>query len=176
MLTDLVRGGDWRITRRNRAHPGRHRAPGATEPATAADRQAWPASSGQGQIAAGQRTRTGRALYDDLVAAELADGCRVVAADEHWIAFVPAAARWPFEVHVPPRVRVPDLLALGEAARDAFGPLYLDVLRRLDGLFGVRMPYVAAWHQASVRSACLSRPLSAGTELCTGSAGLRRPG
>jgi len=107
VLTDLVRGGDWRITRRNRAHPGRHRAPGATEPATAADQQAWPASSGQGQIAAGQRTRTGRALYDDLVAAELADGCRVVAADEHWIAFVPAAARWPFEVHVPPRVRVP---------------------------------------------------------------------
>jgi len=47
----------------------------------------------------------------------------------------------------------PDLLALGEAARDAFGPLYLDVLRWLDGLFGVRMPYVAAWHQASVRSA-----------------------
>ena len=102
--------------------------------------------------AAGHRARTGRALYDDLVAAELADGRRVVAQDEHWVAFVPAAARWPFEVHVHPRVRVPDLPALSVPARDAFGPLYLDVLRRLDGLFGVRMPYVAAWHQAPVRS------------------------
>ncbi|MCW2607683.1 MAG: galactose-phosphate uridylyltransferase [Frankiales bacterium] len=100
--------------------------------------------------AARHRKRTGRALYDDVVAAELASD-RVVAADEHWVAFVPAAARWPFEVHLHPRVRVPDLPALGEAARDAFGPLYLDVLRRLDGVFGVRMPYVAAWHQAPVR-------------------------
>jgi len=97
------------------------------------------------------RARTGRALYDDLVAAEFADGRRVVAVDEHWVAFVPAAARWPFEVHLHPRVRVPDLPALDEAARDAFGPFYLDVLQRLDGLFGVRMPYVAAWHQAPVR-------------------------
>ena len=102
--------------------------------------------------AARHRARTGRALYDDLVAAELADGRRVVTQDEHWVAFVPAAARWPFEVHVHPRVRVPDLPALSAAARDAFGPLYLDVLRRLDGLFGVHMPYVAAWHQAPVRN------------------------
>jgi UDPglucose--hexose-1-phosphate uridylyltransferase len=65
---------------------------------------------------------------------------------------VPAAARWPFEVHLYPRRRVPDLPALDAAERAAFGPLYTDVLRRLDALFGVRMPYVAAWHQAPVRT------------------------
>ena len=36
------------------------------------------------------------------------------------------------------------------AERAAFGDVYTDVLRRLDGLFGVSMPYVAAWHQAPV--------------------------
>jgi UDPglucose--hexose-1-phosphate uridylyltransferase len=53
---------------------------------------------------------------------------------------------------VAPRRIVPDLPALGDDEADAFGPLYLDVLRRLDALFGVQMPYIAAWHQAPVRT------------------------
>jgi len=101
--------------------------------------------------AARYRERTGRALYDDLLAAELAAGSRVIAQSGCWVAFVPAAARWPFEVHVYPRRRVPDLPALTDEEKADFGPLYLQVLRRLDGLFGLRMPYVAAWHQAPVR-------------------------
>ncbi|MFD0886992.1 galactose-1-phosphate uridylyltransferase, partial [Streptosporangium algeriense] len=64
---------------------------------------------------------------------------------------VPAAARWPVEVHLYPHRRVPGLDGLGRAERAAFGPIYTEVLRRLDGLFGVAMPYVSAWHQAPVR-------------------------
>ena len=30
---------------------------------------------------------------------------------EHWVAFVPYAAHWPYEVHLYPKRRVPDLLA-----------------------------------------------------------------
>src|SRR5580692_4417571 len=90
-------------------------------------------------------------LFDDLVAAALESGTRIVARNEHWVAFVPEAARWPYEVRIFPVARVPDLPALGEAAREAFGPLYLDVLRRFDGLFGVPVPYIAAWFQAPVR-------------------------
>ncbi|MFG3418364.1 galactose-1-phosphate uridylyltransferase [Micromonospora sp. NPDC047730] len=93
----------------------------------------------------------GRNLYADVLAAERAAGDRVVAANEHWTAYVPAAARWPFEVHVAPHRPVPDIPALDDAERDAFGPLYLDVLRRFDGLFDLPMPYIAAWHQAPVR-------------------------
>jgi UDPglucose--hexose-1-phosphate uridylyltransferase len=90
-------------------------------------------------------------LFDDLVAASLAGGGpRVVARNEHWVAFVPEAARWPYEVRIFPAARVPDLPSLSEPAREAFGPLYLDVLRRFDGLFGRPAPYIAAWHQAPV--------------------------
>ncbi|WP_341717546.1 galactose-1-phosphate uridylyltransferase [Micromonospora sp. FIMYZ51] len=92
----------------------------------------------------------GRNLYADVFAAERAAGERVVAANEHWTAYVPAAARWPFEVQIAPHRPVPDIPALTDAERDAFGPLYLDLLRRFDGLFGVPMPYIAAWHQAPV--------------------------
>ena len=45
---------------------------------------------------------------------------RVVAANEHWTAFVPAAARWPYEVQLFPARKVPDLPALTGAERNAF--------------------------------------------------------
>ncbi len=95
--------------------------------------------------------RTGGNLFDDLLAGELASGSRVVARNDHWTAFVPAAARWPYEILLFPAERVPDLTLLPDPARAAFGPIYLDVLRRLDGLFGSRAPYIAAWHQAPGR-------------------------
>jgi UDPglucose--hexose-1-phosphate uridylyltransferase len=76
-----------------------------------------------------------------------------VTRNEHWVVFVPEAARWPYEVRIFPLVRVPDLPALDGAARDSFGPLYLDVLRRFDALFGKPAPYIAAWHQAPVGDA-----------------------
>ena len=97
--------------------------------------------------------QAGRNLFDDLVDAEQADGTRMVAANDHWTAFVPPAARWPYEVLIFPARRVPDLAALDDPARAAFGDLYLDVLRRFDRLFGTPAPYIAAWHQAPVTDA-----------------------
>jgi UDPglucose--hexose-1-phosphate uridylyltransferase len=102
-------------------------------------------------VAARHAASSGTNLFDGVVAAESMAATRVVARSSHWIAFVPAAARWPFEVHLYPNARVPDLPALGDAARDDFAVVYLDVLGRLDRLFGVPMPYVSAWHQAPVR-------------------------
>ena len=99
--------------------------------------------------------RTGGNLFDDLVAGELAAGSRVVARNDHWTAFVPAAARWPYEILIFPAERVPDLTLLPDAARAAFCQIYLDVLRCLDTLFGSRAPYIAAWHQAPGRAGIL---------------------
>ena len=87
-------------------------------------------------------------LFADVLAHEQAAGVRVVGESEHWTAFVPAFARWPFEVHVYPHRRVPDLPALTGAERDDFARLYLRLLRGLDALFARPLPYVAAWHQA----------------------------
>jgi UDPglucose--hexose-1-phosphate uridylyltransferase len=93
----------------------------------------------------------GRNLFGDVLSAERELGERVIASNERWTAFVPAAARWPFEVLVAPHRRVPDLLSLTTEELDTFAPIYLDILRRFDGLFGTLMPYIAAWHQAPVR-------------------------
>jgi UDPglucose--hexose-1-phosphate uridylyltransferase len=97
------------------------------------------------------RDRTGRDLVDDILAAQRADESRVVLAGRHWTAFVPFAARWPYEVHLYPTRRVPDLTYLTDPERGEFCDLYLDVLRRFDRLFGAPAPYIAAWHQAPVQ-------------------------
>lgn len=69
---------------------------------------------------AAHRERTGGNLFEEVLAAERAEGTRIVLETEHWTAFVPYAARWPYEVHLYPRHRVPDLPALGDAARAEF--------------------------------------------------------
>jgi UDPglucose--hexose-1-phosphate uridylyltransferase len=94
----------------------------------------------------------GSNLFADILAAERAASIRVVAENASWTAFVPAAARWPFEIFLAPQRIVADLPGLTDTELDDFGPIYLDILRRLDGVFGVPMPYVSAWHQAPVRT------------------------
>jgi UDPglucose--hexose-1-phosphate uridylyltransferase len=115
--------------------------------------------------AAAHRARTGRNLFEDLVAREAADE-RVIEENEHWIAFTPYAARWPYEAHLYPKVRTPDFTALDDAQRASFPSIYLSLLRRFDGLFPApegasrnRTPYIAAWHQAPKRAP------GAGTEM-----------
>jgi UDPglucose--hexose-1-phosphate uridylyltransferase len=101
------------------------------------------------EVAQRYQERTGGAiLVDDVVAGERSDGSRVIAENEHWICFVPEAARWPVEVHLYPTRRVADLPALDREQRAAFAPLYLDVLQRFDRLYNAPLPYIAAWHQA----------------------------
>ncbi|MFJ6697373.1 galactose-1-phosphate uridylyltransferase [Streptomyces sp. NPDC091272] len=100
------------------------------------------------------RTQGASNLFDEVVARERAEGTRIVLEGEHWTAFVPYAAHWPYEVHLHPTRRVPDLLALDDAARAEFPSVYLELLRRFDRIFGPDQPptpYISAWHQAPFR-------------------------
>ncbi len=95
---------------------------------------------------------TGGELLADILAAEQRARTRIVLTGEQWTAYVPAAARWPVEVHLVPHRDVPDLAALDDAERDELSVLYLELLRRVDRYFdGVSsVPYIAGWHQAPV--------------------------
>jgi UDPglucose--hexose-1-phosphate uridylyltransferase len=96
--------------------------------------------------------RHGSCLHCAAIVAEQDAGLRVVCESSHWLAFVPHAARWPFEVHLYPRRHVPDLTGLNDAERADFPRVYLEVLQRFDGVFGTEMPYIAGWQQAPVRT------------------------
>ena len=96
-------------------------------------------------------SKTGKNLFDEVVAREIRDEERIVARNSEWIAFVPYAARYPFEIHVAPLKPVADLAELSVEQSDAFPEVALEVMKRLDGVFGIEMAYIAAWHQAPVR-------------------------
>ena len=106
-------------------------------------------------VAQEHRAATGRLLGRDVLDAELRHGARVVLESEHWVAYVPFAARWPVEVHLVPRRDVPDLPALSDDERADLATAYLELLRRLDLFFvddetAIPLPYIAGWHQAPV--------------------------
>ncbi|MGW9111988.1 galactose-1-phosphate uridylyltransferase [Microbacterium sp. NPDC055683] len=93
--------------------------------------------------------REGADLFERIIAFESA-GPRVVLEAEHWIAYVPFAARWPIEVHLAPRRHAADFTELTDAERDELAPVYLRLLRGVDRLYDTPTPYIAAWHQAPV--------------------------
>ena len=90
-------------------------------------------------------------LLTDIIARELKDEVRIVATNAHWIAYVPYAARYPFEIHIAPRKFVSDLAHLSDDVADDFPEIAKEVLQRLDSVFEMKMAYIAAWHQAPVR-------------------------
>ena len=89
----------------------------------------------------------------DVLAGELADGSRMVAENEHWVAFVPFAARWPVEAHLYPRRQVRDLTALDGVERAALAELYLEVIKRMEGIFDDTLPSITGVQQAPVHAA-----------------------
>lgn len=90
----------------------------------------------------------GTCVFCDVVARERAEGVRVVDENSSFVAFVPFAARFPYEVHISSRRHVASLLDLTDPERDALAGLLESVLRAYDGLFGFSLPYVMVLHQA----------------------------
>jgi len=76
-----------------------------------------------------------------------APGDQLVAEDGGWRAWVPAAATWPFALMVARRDHRPDLASLPGEERDGLAAVLVDVLGRLDRLFGAPMPYFLWAHQ-----------------------------
>ena len=96
------------------------------------------------------KERTGENLFGALLDEARQAPERIIAANDRWTAFVPAAARWPYEVQFFPHRQVPDIPKLSPAERDAFVGVYLDVTARFAKLFERPIPYISAWNQAPV--------------------------
>ncbi|MBW8487527.1 galactose-1-phosphate uridylyltransferase [Actinomadura sp. PM05-2] len=101
------------------------------------------------EVARRYREERGGCLPCAVVAAERAGG-RVVAETGRFVAFVPEAARWPFEVHIHPLRHAASLPDLAEDEQAELMALYRDVLRRFEGLFERPAPYMAHLDQAPV--------------------------
>lgn len=93
------------------------------------------------------RDETGGCLWCDLNRQELADGRRIVAREDGWLAGIPFAARWPFEVHLVPDRHIGWLHELRESELVGLARLLKRLLVGYDDLFGFSLPYIMAIHQ-----------------------------
>jgi UDPglucose--hexose-1-phosphate uridylyltransferase len=100
-------------------------------------------------IAAEHHRHTGRAILADVVERELA-GPRVIDVNEHFVSVVPWFARYAYEVHILPRLAISSSTDLDDEHCRDLGLVLRSTVRRYDALWGIRMPYVLAVHQAPV--------------------------
>lgn len=91
-------------------------------------------------------SKTGRCLYCDVIEGERS-GERTILRDERWIAFVPAFARWPYEVHLAPLEHAGSLLDLEPDDDLSLATTLKGLLMKYDRLFDRPLPYVMAMHQ-----------------------------
>jgi UDPglucose--hexose-1-phosphate uridylyltransferase len=90
---------------------------------------------------------TGRCLHCDELESER-NGPRLLFSEGSMAAFVPHAARWPYEVHVYPRRHVASIDQLEDTERWDLAEALLRVAGTYDLHFGFSTPYVMAMHQA----------------------------
>lgn len=98
-------------------------------------------------VAAAEEAGRGPCPVCQVLADELRQERRLLAGEAGLATYVPASARWPYEVHVavrPHRGALPDL---DGATRRRFGQALQRVARAYDRLFGEAMPYMLVLHQ-----------------------------
>jgi UDPglucose--hexose-1-phosphate uridylyltransferase len=92
--------------------------------------------------------QTGRVLFQDIIAAEQADGRRVLAENAGAIAFLPYFARYAYEAFVAPKATHPSIADLSDVELEHLADALATLLVRYDNLWKMPFPYVMALHQA----------------------------
>jgi len=92
----------------------------------------------------------GRVLFQDIIAAEEADGRRLLASCGSALAFVPYFARYSYETFVAPRATHANIAELSRTELADLATVLGETLVRMDNLWTMPFPYVMAFHQAPV--------------------------
>lgn len=95
----------------------------------------------------GQLKSRGDDFYSELIAFE-GSSSRQLFVTDHFIAYVPFAARWPLEAVLLPRRQVADFVELTSDELAELAVCAQRLLKSFDLRFEGRTPYIAAWHQA----------------------------
>ena len=103
----------------------------------------------EAEVAKGYRLDTGHSLLGDVIDRERS-GPRVVAEGAHFFACVPWFALYAYEVHILPTRPVTSLVGLDDDECGSLALVLREVIRLYDALWGFRLPYVLAVHQAPV--------------------------
>lgn len=97
--------------------------------------------------------KNGTRLLLDYLAAELADGKRLIHQNDDWVAVVPYWAVWPYESLVLPRRGLARLHELTGAEQASLSLFLKSLLTGYDKLFAAPMSYSMGWHSAPAAAA-----------------------
>jgi UDPglucose--hexose-1-phosphate uridylyltransferase len=90
----------------------------------------------------------GIGLLADFIRKEIDDGQRIIYRDREAIAFVPACARYPYEVWVAPIEPIATFSDLTSSQRLGLAKALKTVALKYDGLWNRPFPYLMAWFSA----------------------------
>lgn len=90
----------------------------------------------------------GRGVLEDHIAREIESGERMLYRGDRAVAFVPAAARYPYEAWVAPIRPVATFCDLDDATRADLARALKTVLMKYEALWDRPFPYLMAWYQA----------------------------
>lgn len=102
------------------------------------------------QAAKAYREEKKQNLFAAIIQAEMADRIRIIAENEHAIAFIPFFARYAYEVLIFPKKRHATLATMESDELGGMAAVFQEVTRRYDLHFKMSFPYVMAFHQAPV--------------------------
>ena len=91
---------------------------------------------------------TGRLLFQDILAAEIEDGRRIICETDSAIAFIPYFARYAYEVYVAPKASHTDIRGLSDEELNDFAATLKQVLIKFDNLWQMPFPYIMTLRQA----------------------------
>ena len=100
------------------------------------------------KVAAAYHAKTGGCLQCALLGEELADGQRIVLENEHFAAYIPFAARYPYETAFVSRACRPSLAEMGRAELWSLAQGLKALTQGYDRLFDAPLPYMMMFHQA----------------------------
>jgi UDPglucose--hexose-1-phosphate uridylyltransferase len=92
-----------------------------------------------------------RCLICNIVETELEDHRRIVLESESLVAFVPYAARYPYEIHITTKRHVPLIEQMASPERLELATMLKRLTYKYDHLFEFRMPYICVQHQAGAK-------------------------
>jgi UDPglucose--hexose-1-phosphate uridylyltransferase len=97
------------------------------------------------------RAHGSECLFCHLLAGELAAQSRIVWSDEHFVVYVPFAARFPNEIWISARRHVRTLLDLNNAELDRLASMISVIRRKYDNLYGFMLPLMMAVKQGPLQ-------------------------
>jgi UDPglucose--hexose-1-phosphate uridylyltransferase len=97
----------------------------------------------------------GDCLFCSLLAGETADGSRIVAQNESFLAFVPFAARFPAEMFIFPKRHIRYLTELNDNEANELAEIISIVRRKYDNLYNLQLPLMMLVKQAPTQDRTL---------------------